>query len=131
MSYRLTEASLAELVRRFYAAARQDAQLGPIFEGAVMDWDTHIAKVAAFWASALLGVRTYRGNPLAEHGKHALTPAMFDRWLAIWGETVDAMFEGEAAALLKARAAMIGESLKLGLLGLPALKSGRSPRASE
>jgi hemoglobin len=120
----LNEADITELVRRFYAAARRDPLLAPIFEPAVKDWDAHVALVAAFWASSLLGVRTYRGNPLAEHRKHPLTPLMFDRWLEIWGETAEAMFAPDVAALLKARAAMIAESLKLGVFGLPELKGG-------
>jgi hemoglobin len=120
----LRESDITALVRRFYATARLDPVLGPVFSRAVDDWDAHIAKVAAFWSSALLGVRSYRGNPLAEHAKHELAPAMFERWLAIWGATAEAMFEPEAADLLKARAAMIAESLKLGLFGLPEVGRG-------
>jgi hemoglobin len=122
MSYPLDQASLTELVRRFYGAARRDPVLGPVFDRAVDDWDAHIAKVAAFWSSALLGTRSYRGNPLAEHARRPLEPAMFERWLTIWDATVDAMFEPEIAEALKQRAAMIAESLKLGLFGLPELK---------
>jgi len=117
----LTETQIAALVRRFYATARQDPVLGPVFNRAVDDWDAHVAKVAAFWSSALLGVRGYRGNPLAEHARHELDPMMFERWLAIWGATAEAMFEPETADLLKARAAMIARSLQLGLFGLPEL----------
>jgi hemoglobin len=126
----LTEPEIAALVRRFYATARQDPVLGPVFDRAVDDWDAHVAKVAAFWSSALLGVRGYRGNPLAEHAKHELDPAMFERWLAIWGATAEAMFEPEAADLLKVRAAMIARSLQLGLFGVPGLTPGSTPPAT-
>ena len=130
MSDRVTEASLAELVRRFYATARQDPLLGPVFSAAVTDWDAHVAKVAAFWAQAVLGARGYRGNPLAEHAKHPLTPAMFDRWLAIWGETADTMLAPDDAELVKMRAGMIAQSLKLGLQGISGLSAPATPRAT-
>jgi hemoglobin len=111
----LSEQALARLVRQFYATARRDPLLGPVFEGAVSDWEPHLDRVAAFWTTAALGVPAYRGNPMAAHRKHALTPAMFDRWLLIWGETADEVFTPEVAELLKGRAAHIAESLKLGL----------------
>jgi len=107
--------TLSRLVRQFYAKARGDPLLGPVFEGAVTDWEPHLDRVAAFWATAALGVPAYRGNPMAAHRKHALTPAMFDRWLLIWGETADEIFMPDAAEPLKTRAAIIAESLKLGL----------------
>lgn len=119
----LTEQDIAALVRRFYRAAREDPLLAPVFEAAVKDWEAHFDLVASFWSSSLLGVRAYRGDPLAEHRKHPLTPAMFERWLVIWGETADAMFQPEIAGLLKARAAMIAQSLQLGVFGLPSLKA--------
>lgn len=116
----LSEPILAELVRRFYASARLDPQLGPVFATAVDDWEAHIEKVAAFWASALLGARGYRGNPLAAHRQHPLTPEMFGRWLQIWGETADDLLAADLAEVVKARAALIAESLKLGLFFNPA-----------
>lgn len=115
---RLTQPALAELVRRFYAAARLDPVLGPVFESAVGDWESHLARVTAFWTSVLLGVRAYRGDPLGAHRRRPLTPEMFERWLAIWGNAAGEMFEPETARLLGARAAMIAESLQLGLFGM-------------
>ena len=54
------------------------------------------------------------------HRRNPITPQMFDRWLALWRETTDEMFLGEVAQALQARAARIGESLKLGLFYNPA-----------
>jgi hemoglobin len=116
----LSEPVLAELVRRFYANARLDPLLGPVFDAAVYDWAAHLDKVSAFWASALLGTRGYRGNPLSAHRNHPLTPEMFSRWLAIWGETADAILAPDLAEAVKARTVLIGESLQLGLFFKPA-----------
>jgi hemoglobin len=116
----LTPASIRELVGRFYARAREDAELGPVFEAGVEDWDHHLDHIALFWSSALLGVGRFAGSPMIAHRRHPITPQMFDRWLALWRQTTDEMFPGEIAQALQARAARIGESLKLGLFYNPA-----------
>lgn len=124
----LTPASIRELVGRFYARARQDAELGPVFEAAVEDWDHHLDHIALFWSSALLGVGRFTGSPMIAHRRNPITPQMFDRWLALWGETTDEMFPGEVALALQARAARIGESLKLGLFFNPADHAGAAAK---
>jgi len=116
----LTPATIRELVGRFYARAREDAELGPVFDAAVEDWDHHLDHIALFWSSALLGVGRFTGSPMIAHRRNPITPQMFDRWLALWRETTDEMFPGEIAQALQARAARIGESLKLGLFYNPA-----------
>ena len=116
----LTPAAIRELVGRFYARAREDAELGPVFEAAVEDWDHHLDHIALFWSSALLGVGRFTGSPMIAHRRNPITPQMFDRWLALWRETTDEMFPGEIAQALQARATRIGESLKLGLFYNPA-----------
>ncbi len=120
----LTPASIRELVGRFYARAREDAELGPVFEAAVADWDHHLDHIALFWSSALLGVGRFTGSPMIAHRRNPITPQMFDRWLVLWGQTTDEMFPGEIAQALQARAARIGESLKLGLFYNPADHAG-------
>lgn len=47
--------------------------------------------------------------------KDVTTPAMFDRWLALWSEVTSELLPKEAARAMQARAALIAESLKLGL----------------
>jgi hemoglobin len=115
-SAEVSEQALSRLVRQFYAKAQHDPLLGPVFDGAVSDWECHLERVAAFWMTAALGVPAYRGNPMAAHSKHALTPAMFDRWLQVWGETADEVFTSDAANDLESRAAAIAESLQAGLV---------------
>jgi hemoglobin len=114
-SAELSEQALSRLVRQFYAKAQHDPLLGPVFDRAVTEWEPHLERVAAFWTTAVLGVPAYRGNPMAAHKKHALTPAMFGRWLQIWEETADEVFAAEPATEIKGRAAAIAESVKLGL----------------
>ena len=113
----IDEAGLARLVDAFYARVRADAELGPIFNDAIADWPEHLERLSAFWSSVMLTSGRYKGQPVPAHAKHAgrITPALFERWLALWAETSDALMAPDAAAALQAKAARIAESLQLAL----------------
>lgn len=113
----ITEAEIDRLVPAFYDRVRRDPVLGPIFDGAVADWPPHLDKLRAFWSSVLLSSGRYKGQPMAAHIHHeaAMTPAHFDRWLALWREVSDALLTPAAAALCQDKAARIAESLLLGV----------------
>ena len=114
----IDEAALARLIPAFYDRVRTDAEIGPLFNEAVEDWPAHLEKLVAFWSSVMLTTGRYKGSPVAEHLKHKahITPAMFDRWLAIWTATTDELMPPAAAAALQAKAARIAESLQLALV---------------
>jgi len=111
------EAQLEALIPRFYARVREDALIGPVFDGAISDWDDHLRKLVAFWSSVMLNSGRYKGNPVAAHMKHlgAITPPMFDRWLALWAEVTEESLPAPAADAFQRKAARIAESLKLAL----------------
>ena len=113
----MTEQQLSTLVDRFYAKVREDAVLGPVFNGAIADWPEHLDKLTAFWSSVMLTSGRYKGNPMAAHLKHrsAIEPAMFQRWLGLWGETALETLGESGAAAVVAKAERIAESLQLGL----------------
>jgi hemoglobin len=113
----LSEANLARLVDAFYARVRSDVELGPVFNDAVHDWPEHLDKLAAFWSSVMLTTGRYKGQPVPAHAKHVgrITPALFERWLSLWGSTTDQLMEPQVAAGLQAKAARIAESLQLAL----------------
>ena len=50
----ITDPDIAKLVATFYARAREDEILGPVFNRAVHDWDEHIAQITDFWSSIML-----------------------------------------------------------------------------
>ena len=98
-----------------YAAARSDPLLAPVF-GRVADWEPHIARVCAFWSSVARMTGRYHGDPFSTHLRLPdLEPAMFDRWLALFGESCAELFEPELAAALRGRAERIACSLRMGL----------------
>lgn len=113
----ITEEALGELVGRFYASVRRDPLLAPVFEPAIADWDEHLTMLQAFWSSIMLTSGRYKGRPLPAHVKHgaAMTKERFERWLALWRETAEALFEREPAAALVEKAERIAESLQLGV----------------
>ena len=113
----IDEAGLERLVHAFYARVREDAELGPIFNAAIADWPEHLGKLTAFWSSVMLTSGRYKGQPVPAHLKHRdrITPALFARWLALWGETARELMSPGAAAALEAKAARIAESLQFAL----------------
>lgn len=103
-------ADIEILVNTFYERIRADELLGFIFNNvAGTDWSTHLPKMYAFWETMLFRAGTYTGNPLAAHARLVPLTAMgrpqFDRWLAIFTGTVDALFAGEKAEHIKSAAA--------------------------
>lgn len=113
---------VAVLVRRFYGAVAQDDLLGPVFEGvAQVDWAEHLPKLVRFWCSALLGERTYDGNPFAAHAavhrRAPLTAAHFARWLELFHDAVEERWSGPGATRALALAEAVGRSHREQLLG--------------
>ena len=117
MANAVTEAQLSVLVDLFYARVREDAMLGPIFNNAIADWPEHLEKLTAFWSSVMLTSGRYKGQPLAAHIRQAsrIDNASFDRWLALWKQTTEELFDPALAARLQEKAARIAESLQLGI----------------
>ena len=117
----ISEVQIRMLVDRFYERIRADADLGPIFEIAIAgDWGPHLAKMYDFWSSVMLMTGRYKGNPVAVHRRiDGLEIHLFDRWLSLFGQTCDDMFDSETAGLFRLKAARIAESLKLALFYRP------------
>ncbi|WP_371136517.1 DUF1971 domain-containing protein [Novosphingobium sp.] len=117
MPAQVTEADLEALVPAFYARVRQDDLIGPVFNTAIHDWDHHLVQLVAFWSSVMRSTGRYKGSPMVAHLRHkaVITPEMFDRWLNLWGEVTAELLPADKAAAMQAKAATIGESLKLAL----------------
>lgn len=108
-----TEMQIETLVNSFYNKVHADRLLGPIFEAAIEDnWDSHLAKMRAFWSTVMLASRTYKGNPMITH---LLLPRLsrehFERWLELWRETTGELCEEPTASLFRQKAALIAERL--------------------
>lgn len=85
----ITEALIRDVVVEFYRRARGDAQLGPVFERRIHDWDLHLGRMVDFWSAALLRSGRYAGRPVERHRSIAeLQHDHFDRWIDLFEATV-------------------------------------------
>ncbi|EDY19563.1 hemoglobin-like protein [Chthoniobacter flavus Ellin428] len=117
-------ADIERLVDTFYGKVRQDELIGFIFNDvARTDWAAHLPKMYAFWETVLFRTGNFSGNPLATHARlvplTTMGPPQFERWLALFTATVDELFAGEKANLLKASAADIANVLHTKINKLP------------
>ncbi|MBV1704389.1 MAG: group III truncated hemoglobin [Hyphomicrobiales bacterium] len=111
----IDEAALGRLVETFYARAREDDLLGPVFAVHVENWPSHEAKVQAFWSSVMLLSGRYRGQPMVAHARLDVDARHFDRWLALFEATAREMLAPVGADALVERAKRIAQSLELGI----------------
>ena len=83
-------------MERFYEKVRADPKLGPIFEHAIQgNWGSHLATMRNFWSSVMLTTSRYKGTPVPVHLRiKDIEPQLFDRWLHLFRETCDELFDG-------------------------------------
>ena len=110
-----TRADCERLVRAFYGRALQDPIIGWLFTDiAKIELEDHVPQITSFWETILLGAQSYSGGafrPHAElHMKARLRRGHFERWLALWRQTVDDLFAGERAELAKAHATRVARA---------------------
>ena len=107
------EAEVALLVNTFYTKVRQDELLFPVFDRVIKDnWDVHLQKMTDFWSTLLLYTRKFSDDPLTKHLPLPLEKAHFDRWLQLFNETVNELFEGPIADNAPKRALSIARIMK-------------------
>ncbi|AFL82430.1 truncated hemoglobin [Aequorivita sublithincola DSM 14238] len=107
------------LVRTFYSKVRKDDLLGPIFNGIITDWETHLELLTDFWETNLFFARKYFGNPMHAHIEvdkkvgGTINELHFGTWINLWHETINELFEGETAEIAKNRARNMGTFIHL------------------
>ena len=114
-----TRADIDRLMNEFYEEVMADKRIGYIFTDiAHLDLERHLPIIGDFWESLLFGTPSYsahKRNPLQVHLQlHQmanLTRAHFERWLDIFGSTVDKLFVGERSEFLKTRASAIARRM--------------------
>lgn len=125
MAYRKIETreEVSLLVRTFYAKVRKDGLLGPIFNGIITDWETHLELLTDFWETNLFFKRNYFGNPMQAHVDvdnkmdNSITEMHFGTWINLWVQTIDDLFDpnDERAQIAKNRARHMGTFLHLNI----------------
>lgn len=110
---------IKKLVDGFYTKVRADDLLRPIFEDvAQVDWAHHLPIMYQFWEQLLFRTGGYRGAPWPKHAVLPVDCSHFERWLSLFGATVDEYFAGPVALTAKDYAQSIADTfqMRLGLL---------------
>ena len=111
-------ADLESMLGVFYKKVFKDDLISHFFiEVVPLNLETHIPVIADFWESVLLDGRGYRKNVMEIHlkisEKSKIEKEHLDRWVKIFSETVDELFEGAKASLAKQRAASIATMMHI------------------
>ena len=106
------------LVRTFYSSALKDELLAAHFDG--LDFEHHFPRMFDFWSFILLGKTGFTGNVFDKHIHLKIGQEDFDRWLEIFRQTVDELFEGELSEKAKSQAALLSYtfSQKMKFMGI-------------
>ncbi len=112
------KADIEVLVNSFYDKVKTDDKLGFIFNDIIgTDWSRHLPAMYHFWDMVLFSKPGYAGNPTRKHvemdKKIQLQKEHFDRWLALWNETVDSLYEGKFADEAKNRAMLMANLISI------------------
>ena len=131
-----TREDVERLVRAFYGRALTDEIIGFIFtDVAKLDLEAHVPQITAFWETVLLDAKTYHRSAFEPHAalnaKVTLRAGHFERWLALWGDTIDELFAGERAVAAKAHAMRVAYAFhgRLRTMEPPAPPAGGGPLA--
>lgn len=91
-----TGEDVKHFVDEFYGRALKDALLGPVFQERIKaeDWPEHLNRIYGFWNSILLGTGEYRGSAFDKHIGLPIDGSHFKRWMDLFRETLDELFEG-------------------------------------
>jgi hemoglobin len=112
------------LVNTFYDKVKPDPVIGYFFKQVVdVDWANHLPLMYDFWENIIFHVGGYSGNPMKQHmNLHQKSPMRkehFERWISLFNETVDELFEGDRAEQAKQRALSIATVMQVNIAQLP------------
>ncbi len=115
---------IIRLVNAFYNKVRPDPAIGYFFSEVVnVDWEKHLPVMYNFWENIIFHVGSYSGNPmkhhLSLHQKSPMKKEHFNRWIQLFNETVDELFEGEKTEQAKQRALSIATVMQINIAQLP------------
>lgn len=112
------------LVNTFYGKVKPDPLIGFFFSKVVnVHWEKHLPVMYTFWENIIFHTGGYTGNPMRIHmdlnEKSSMKKEHFDRWIQLFNETVDELFEGEKAELAKQRALSIATVMQINMAQTP------------
>lgn len=115
-----SRADIELMVNSFYAKVKSDDMIGYFFtEVAKVNWEKHLPVMYNFWENILFHTSNYEGNPMNTHQqlhyKKPITMQHFQRWNSLFTHTVDELFEGENAEMIKQRSVSISTVMQINI----------------
>ena len=106
------------LMQEFYKKLLADDSINYLFTAvAKINLDHHFPVLVDFWDSVLFQSGTYQKNAmqphLALHQKSPLEKHHFNTWLGYFKTTVDELFDGQNAFVIKERATSIATVMQI------------------
>jgi hemoglobin len=108
---------IAKMITSFYDKVRADEVIGAYFNDIMsIDWEKHIPLICSFFENVLFYTGNYEGNPLKTHQRinaiHNTPPEYFERWIMLFNQAVDELFNGDNATKVKEKAASIASVMQ-------------------
>ena len=102
------------MIASFYEKVKQDSVIGSIFNDTIkVNWEKHIPVMSDFWETILLNETKYTRNAMGVHfelnRKIKLEEKHFNRWIKLFSQTIDELYQGEIAEMAKKRAHSIAD----------------------
>jgi hemoglobin len=109
------------LMASFYSVAMKDETIGHFFTEVVpLNLEKHIPLISDFWETVIFDKAVYRGNVFGVH-EHihtlfAFEDKHFERWVALFKQTVNESFVGSNAEKIKQRGESIATVMRIKLV---------------
>lgn len=115
-----TRVDLEKMLHAFYRKVFDDDVISYFFTDVVpLDLEHHLPVITDFWEAVLFNQHSYRKNVMEVHqnihGKSAIEKKHLERWLQLFGQTIDEIFAGSKAELAKQRAKSIATLMEIKL----------------
>lgn len=112
---------IEKLIDLFFDKIKKDAVLAPYFtEYFSVNWEKHLLAMTAFWENVIFFKGSYTGNPMSTilhlHKLFPITDLRFEQWLNFFTSSVNELFKGDNAELIKQKATRIAKVMKTKIL---------------
>lgn len=110
-------ADIELLVDNFYGKVKTDKLIGNFFTEVIqIKWEKHLSIMCDFWENIIFFSGNYIGNPMNLH-QHLhkikdIEKKHFNRWNKLFSASVDELFSGEKATLIKSKAKNIASIMQ-------------------
>lgn len=115
----LNKKDIEKLVNLFYDKVKKDNTIGHFFSGN-FNMEKHLEIMYKFWENIVFYTGSYNGNPMDKHFEvHEKTPLSkkdFQKWTKLFNESVDELYIGEKADLIKLKASNIAAVMQMQIL---------------